>query len=299
LTECPACGAAIEMAKEVLCTSVSAGEVELRCSMVRCPDCRHVFLNPQPDSTELAPFYDESYHVFSDRPKTPEEIDRLIATRFDGARLNHAAFVAGGKYLDVGCGLGDMVAAMQKAGMNACGIEPSPRAVEIAQKAGRHVELGYLMDRSYADYEFDSISMYHSLEHTPQPLSVLRECARILTTRGELTVAVPNIEALNAAVFGRQWSHLSLPHHLQHFTQRTLERVAGRAGLCCTGIATESRVGSVEMELCRWFRRNLLLPYRLSQWIHLFHPAARYLARRGEGADRGDAIVAHFRRSPV
>ena len=93
----------------------------------------------------------------------------------------------------------------------------------------------------------------------------------------------------------RQWSHLSLPHHLQHFRQRTLERVAERAGLCCTGIATESLVWSVEAELCRWFRRNLLLPYRLSQWLHLFQPAARYRARRGERADRGDAIVAHFR----
>jgi SAM-dependent methyltransferase len=180
--------------------------------------------------------------------------------------------------------------------MSARGIDPSPIAVEIARQAGRRVELGHLLDRGYADAEFDSISMYHSLEHTPQPLLMLRECARILKPGGQLTVAVPNIEALNARLFGRQWSHLSLPHHLQHFTKRTLERVAERGGLRCTDIATESLVSSVDAELCRWFRRNLLVPYRLSHRLRLFRPVARYLAKRGQRADRGDAIVAHLRR---
>src|SRR6267143_1110531 len=101
--------------------------------------------------------------------RTGPEIDRLVATRFDGVLLNHASLVAGGEFLDVGCGLGDMVAAMQRAGMNA-----------------------------------------HSLQHTPQPLLMLR-----------------------------------CPHHLEHFTKRTLERVAERSGLCCTDIATELLVSSV------------------------------------------------------
>lgn len=137
--------------------------------------------------------------------------------------------------------------------------------------------------------------MYHSLEHTPQPLSMLRECARILAPSGELTVAMPNIEARNARLFGQEWSHLSLLHHLQHFTKRTLERVAERAGLRCTHMATGSLVSSVDAELCRWSRRHLLVPYRLSHRLGLFQPLARYLARRGQRADRGDAIAARFR----
>ena len=298
MIECPACGGTTATAEEILRTPVSAGEVDLRCALVRCSDCRHVYLNPQPEARELTPFYDGSYHVFDNDPKTPDEIDRLLASQFDGARLNHTAFVPNGRFLDVGCGLGDMVALMQRAGMDARGIDPSPRAVEIAREAGRNVELGYLLDRRYPDAEFDSISMYHSLEHTPQPLAVLRECARILRPGGELTIAVPNIEALNARLFGRQWNHLSLPHHLQHFTKRTLVLVAERSGLSCTGIVTESLVWSVEGDLCRWFSHNLRFPYRISERLHLFQPAARYLVRRAERADQGDAIVAHFRTAP-
>jgi 2-polyprenyl-3-methyl-5-hydroxy-6-metoxy-1,4-benzoquinol methylase len=294
LTECPACSAVSAAAAEVLCAPVSAGEVRLRCVLVRCTACRHVFMNPQAQPAELAAFYDENYHVFKDRPLSSAEIERFIATHFDGELLNHAAFVPGGKFLDVGCGLGDMVAAMQAAGMNAHGIDPSPRAVQVARQAGRSVELGDLCDRRYADCEFDSISMYHSLEHTAQPLLMLRECARILKPAGQLTVAVPNIEALNAELFGREWSHLSLPYHLQHFTKRSLERVARRAGLRCTHIATESLVSSIDVELCRWFRRHLLVPYRLSRRLGVFQPFARYLAGRGQRADRGEAIVARF-----
>ena len=53
---------------------------------------------------------------------------------------------------------------------------------------------------SFSNAEFDSISMYHSLEHTPDPVAELRECARILSPRGELMVAVPNIEAVGVQV---------------------------------------------------------------------------------------------------
>jgi SAM-dependent methyltransferase len=179
--------------------------------------------------------------------------------------------------------------------MKACGIDPSSHAVRVAVAAGRRVEQGNLVERAFPDAEFDSISMYHSLEHTPDPLAVLRECARILSPRGELMVAVPNIEALNARLFGRQWSHLSLPHHLQHFTRATLRRAAYRAGLHCTRMVTESLVWSVEQELCRWSRRNLLIPYRASERLHVFRPVAAILARRADDSDRGDAIVAYFR----
>jgi 2-polyprenyl-3-methyl-5-hydroxy-6-metoxy-1,4-benzoquinol methylase len=251
-------------------------------------------MNPQPSARELAPFYDASYHVFDEKPMSSAEIDALIATGFDGTRLNHSAVFEGGKFLDIGCGLGDMVAAMQRLGMQARGIDPSPYAVSTAVAEGRAVEQGDLLERAFPDAEFDSISLYHSLEHTPDPLAMLRECARILSPRGELMVAVPNIEAVNARLFGRQWSHLSLPHHLQHFTKATLSLTAHRAGLHCVEMVTESLVWSVEQELCRWFRRNLLIPYRASERLHLFRPVAAILARSANASDRGDAIVAHF-----
>lgn len=294
LTECPACGTEANSPKVVLRAKALSSTDEIHCVLTRCCECRHVFMNPQPSPVELAPFYDDHYHVFADRPKTPKEIDELIARRFDGVRLNHASFAEGKAFLDVGCGLGDMVAAMQRLGMDARGIDPSPNAVRIARAVGRAVELGDLRDRAFDAGQFHSISMYHSLEHTPDPFAVLRECARILAPEGELMVAVPNIDSLNARIFGRQWSHLSLPHHLQHFTAQTLQRVAQRAGLRCTGVITESLLWSVESELCRWARHNMLIPYRISDSLHVFRPIALLLTRRGERAGRGDAVVAHF-----
>jgi hypothetical protein len=108
-------------------------------------------------------------------------------------------------------------------------------------------------------------------------------------------VAVPNIDSLNARFFGANWSHLSLPHHFHHFTNRTLRLVGQRAGLRCAQIFTESLVHSVEMELCAWLRRTFLAPRRITHALRVFYPVASFLVARAHATGRGDALVAHFK----
>src|SRR5438445_7045203 len=98
--------------------------------------------------------------------RTGPEIDRLVATRFDGVLLNHALLVAGGEFLDVGCGLGDMVAAMQRAGMNARGIDQSPARW-----------------RSLSRWAEGSSLTTCSIEATPTPSSTRSPCTTRSSTR--------------------------------------------------------------------------------------------------------------------
>jgi hypothetical protein len=71
---------------------------------------------------ELSPFYQPDYHVFADRMPDTVCVYRLLAKTHRGNRFNHALVVPGGKSLDVGCGLGTLVAGMARLGMEAEGI---------------------------------------------------------------------------------------------------------------------------------------------------------------------------------
>jgi SAM-dependent methyltransferase len=248
-----------------------------------------------PDAETLSVFYDSDYHCYHSSPLDHARLDQWIAERRSGEFCNHVRVVPGGRYLDVGCGTGDMVAAMARLGMHAEGVEPSPAAVAIARQAGLQVFQGFLHDAALPAASFDSISMFHSLEHTERPLEVMRECRRILKPGGELLIGVPNIDSLVFATVGDGWIGLQLPTHLQHFSVASVIGIANRAGLQPVAVFTESLLPHVESELQAYLRRRFRVPGRVSARLPMVRQWAGRLARRGEQSNRGEAIVARLR----
>lgn len=297
LTECPACGEGLEGATPHRRVGGMDEHGGLASRLIVCP-CGHGFSNPQPGWEDISPFYGDDYHVFADRGAS-ERIDRLIAERFDGRRLNHSPVSPGGRYLDVGCGLGEMVAGMARLGMNAEGVEPSPIAAGKARVAGLKVFVGMLQEANYPDESFDCVSMYHVLEHTPDPVSILRECCRILKPGGVLVVGVPNLDSAVLSLVGSTWGGLDLPRHLHQFRPASLAKAAVRAGLEVSSIETESLVEHVEKELAVWLKRRFRFPARVTLASHIMKPLASRLARTGNASGRGEALVAHFFRPPA
>jgi len=78
--------------------------------------------------------------------------------------------------------------------------------------------------------QFDLVTMWHVLEHVGYPLDTLARLRSWLRDDGLLAVCVPNIQSLQAQLFGRFWFHLDVPRHLVHFSPTTLQVVLGRAG---------------------------------------------------------------------
>jgi len=296
LKECPVCASSTGRQTIVLRRRVQHDGIELDCDFVQCYECDHVFLNPQPTPEELKGFYNSEYHVFSVEPRSAAWVEALLRDRLHGDRLNHARLVQGGRYLDVGCGLGDMVAAMQAAGMDAMGVDPSPIAVAIGNKNDRNLRHGMLHELQLPGESFDSITMYHSLEHGPVPVETLTECKRILKQDGILMVAVPNFLSYAHEWFWSGWTHLDPPYHLQHFCADSLKLAGQRAGLVLRELQTESFVNHIESEFTHWARRHLFLPQRLTLKLRLFRPLARHLYARAVALNRGDALIAHFAR---
>jgi 2-polyprenyl-3-methyl-5-hydroxy-6-metoxy-1,4-benzoquinol methylase len=297
LPVCPTCGSSTDsarMLKQLDCPNSGNGSLSVR--IVECPECGHVFLNPQPSSEELAPYYQADYHVFADPLDKDSSVDRLIAAKLHGDRLNHALVVKGGRYLDIGCGLGEMVAAMARLGVEAEGVEPGARAVERARGLGSQVFHGTLEQARYPDETFDCVTLYHVLEHAPDPVALLTECRRILKPTGEIFVGVPNFESMTRRWVGWGWGAIDAPRHLHHFRAEPIRRAVERAGLHVVRIHTESFPEHIELDLAMNLRRRCLVPARITLKTGLVRPLARYLATKGSANGHGEALNLHLRK---
>ena len=118
----------------------------------------------------------------------------------------------------------------RRAGWDVVGIEFEPSLAEASSRRyGVPVVVG---DAVSADVRgpFDVITMWHVLEHLPDPGSALARAAGLLRPGGTLIVSVPNNDSLQARLGGDDWLHLDIPRHIYHFTPGSLvaPRGAGR-----------------------------------------------------------------------
>ena len=137
----------------------------------------------------------------------------------------------GGSVLEVGCGLGLMLAAFSQHGWRATGIERDEEVIaRIHPMPG--VEITTLaVEELPLEARFDLIVMFHVLEHIGDPVQLLRECAKRLAPGGRLIVNVPNFGSWQARFAGANWVHLDVPRHLVHYTPQTVAATLERAGL--------------------------------------------------------------------
>jgi len=142
--------------------------------------------------------------------------------------------IGGGRILDVGCGAGLFLLALDGRRWERTGVEPIHAAIAAVRTAGfADIDWseGDLFDLNAPERSFDCITFWSVVEHLSQPRRTLTEAARLLRPGGKIFVSVPNFASLQSTVFGRHWYHLDLPRHLHHFTVDSLNRLSRQAGL--------------------------------------------------------------------
>jgi SAM-dependent methyltransferase len=125
--------------------------------------------------------------------------------------LSLVAAHSGSSVLDVGCGLGVYLAALQERGITAVGLEINPDYVATAQSLNRDVRLYDGASIPFPDCAFDTVMALEVLEHIPQWETTLHEMLRV--ARRCVLISVPNI-----GVIPHMYRHLVVPWHLLEAT---------------------------------------------------------------------------------
>ena len=134
--------------------------------------------------------------------------------------------------LDIGCGNGNFLAEMKRKGWQVWGVEPDAKASSLANDLlDNRVKTSIFTTGLFPPNSFDLITMWHVLEHIPDPTSAFFEVTRLLKPGGIFVSMVPNIASLEFLVFKENWLLLDLPRHLFHFTPKTIHGFSTKLGL--------------------------------------------------------------------
>lgn len=207
--------------------------------VVECQTCGLLYVNPRPSQADMDKYYPEVYS-WKETLKGDSWSTRLIRRLEKGYRyhllkgeVSKVMSVTGkkkGRVLDVGCGTGDRLDAFRQRGFEAFGVETSNSADYASGYLNLKVHKGDLLSAQFPDRFVDIVTLYHVLEHTPNPLEVCREIHRILKDDGFLVIQVPNKESFQQTIFGKRWEGFDLPRHLYYFGVGTLSDLLGKAG---------------------------------------------------------------------
>jgi SAM-dependent methyltransferase len=234
-------------------------------TFVKCRGCGHVYLSPRPSRAEIGRYYPETYKEYVMGAEKPGAFVRLnrrygLAKRCRVITRRRRP----GRLLDVGCGAGVLLDAMRRRGWEVRGVDLTPAAVRIArQRYGLDVVEGTLEEAGFPSGHFDAVTLWNVIEHVPDPPATIREAARVLRPGGLLVMATPNVDALDARLFGPRWALWEAPRHFNLFSPASLGLLLRASGF--GGVTSESVVGT-------WFGLATSLQY-LWEERHGFRPA--------------------------
>ena len=206
-----------------------------RFRVLECDGCGLMRLDPWPSPEELRRYYPDEYWFAPHQDATSqlEEAYRRFVLRdhlkFVLGAVQHAT--ANGLLLDVGCGGGLLLRLLQERGVRVAGLETSQAAASAAWKHnGVRVICGDLDSAPLAPGSCAVLTMFHVVEHLPDPVSYLNAARELLADAGRLVVQVPNASSWQFQLFGASWNGVDVPRHLIDYRQRDLERLLEGCG---------------------------------------------------------------------
>jgi ubiquinone/menaquinone biosynthesis C-methylase UbiE len=229
-----------------ICRSSRIEAIDSEFNLCRCDSCGFVFDSPRPTFAAVGAFYSQA-GKYDTWLHEEESRDALWKRRLKKV-LRHGAH---GRLLDVGAGIGQFLHHAQPMFTEATGTEVSRSAIAIAkQKYGLELFPGQVQDLDLPTGYFDTITLFHVLEHVPDPAVLIDRCHALLKPHGTLIVAVPNdILAWSSKVkkLGKQLGFRAFQKfspqlgisragtsreiHLSHFTSSALRRLLEGCGL--------------------------------------------------------------------
>jgi 2-polyprenyl-3-methyl-5-hydroxy-6-metoxy-1,4-benzoquinol methylase len=229
---CPSCGS-----WSAYIIANKDGKTNQKLISVSCSQCGLGRIDPLPTDQELADWYANQYRQLYKSSVQPALRHVLRAGRNalmrwqwlsqNSVGLDPAQNKETKRSLDIGSSSGEFVYLLQNLGLDAKGIEPhvgyATYAREVLGVDTRNGTLQHCLSNEEPG-SLDLISMFHVLEHLPEPVNALRTLGEKLKPEGLIYIEVPNA------------TRLCSPHdmffkaHTLYFTGSTLRNLLEIAG---------------------------------------------------------------------
>ena len=203
-------------------------------NLCRCNDCDFIFTQDVPTENDAGPYYkSEEYISHSNTNKgLVNKLYHIVREHMLSKKHQLIAGLQQGKtILDVGAGTGYFLNYMKQQGYETLGIEIDADARAHGQKEfGLDIRPPKDLKEGLIDKKFDTISLWHVLEHLYNPETYLQHFYNVLQDNGHLIIALPNADSYDANRYKSYWAAYDVPRHLWHFTPKTLEKLANDNG---------------------------------------------------------------------
>ncbi len=253
--------------------------------MVRCRTCGLLRSDPIVPAEHLARLYAGSHFDESEVPNLRRTYGRVL-TELDqyGARKD--------ALLELGSGTGFFLAEARANGYRrTVGVEPSLEAAARADRiAGVETVRDVMRDGLFTPDSFDVVCIFQTLDHLPDPASVLDECRRVLRPGGLVLAFNHDTAAPSARLLGER-SPIVDVEHTYLYDPRTMRRLFESRGYEVCAVGSVRNLISLRYLIhlvplpgpLKALARTLLEPIGgLRLWVPLGN--LRLIARRPEGA---------------
>lgn len=225
------------------CNICGSRDLEFVCAMwahyfLRCSQCNIYFVSNLPNIKKIRQEYlisNSEEHWFErgryiltteDDKKWEEWIDWKIRT-FHRLKLEEFEKKIGDskKALEIGCAEGKVSEILKRRGWTVVGLDLSEYMVHLCQELNLNVIIAAAENLNFKNESFDLTVMFHTLEHTVNPLLVLRNVFKVLKRRGRLILEVPYFVDKKAILE----DFANIPH-FYFFTEKAMNRMSNIIG---------------------------------------------------------------------
>jgi SAM-dependent methyltransferase len=155
-------------------------------------------------------------------------LGQITPARSDVASLAHVPARKDMRILDMGCGRGQLLSILHRAGFShLSGIDPF-LSEDIEVLPGLYARKQSL---EQIQEQFDLIMLHHVIEHVESGRQTLQACRQRLAPHGRILLRFPTPESDAWEQYRENWVQIDAPRHLFLYTRAGLQLIAEQSGL--------------------------------------------------------------------
>jgi 2-polyprenyl-3-methyl-5-hydroxy-6-metoxy-1,4-benzoquinol methylase len=191
---CPLCG---EKNRAHLCHVYGFAYVE-------CSQCGSAYVENPPSESDISAAYRSDYYTAANKVLLANR--NVIDYRLQEVARPKVAFAleyakrGARRWLDIGCGVGEILAAVREHGLETLGIETNRMEADFARD---HFKLDvvekYIDASNLSEFQgYDVISLFSVIEHVPDPNALLETVAKLQRAGETLVIETPHFPSVSA-----------------------------------------------------------------------------------------------------